>query len=476
MVVTRATAVASVPIVLHALGAPLYAVWVLAGSLVGIQSLFDLGVASAMVRYVAVGAAAGSRHAVYVTSRRALAFYAGLSLLVGIPMWLLAGQLADLVSYIDAGLRDDAIVIIRWAAVAFGLTNVVIVFSSTLQGIGRVGECYRDQVIGWFAYIPLLAVAIDVWSPAQAVGLAWVGSYALQLVLLVRTFVFAIRAVPYGKAVAPRIREMLAFGARWQVSALADFATFQLPRIAGSFAVSANALVGLDVAMRAAQMAAGPLLAFYPTVLPRATALLTKGDMTGFRAFLGRYHALITVAVLIGASALVPLEVPALAAWTGREVGSFNPLVGAAILVGTVAHASTGILSSGMLAIGDVNSVVVYKARQLGLAVVLLPPAALLGVPTLAVGVGVVLLVPALLFNRRAERTLEVPLTLSRPHVQTLLGLGFVQATVPLAVVIALRESVSAWVLLAIALLCVAAIVGAGWWLVLRRQLAGWLA
>jgi hypothetical protein len=129
-----------------------------------------------------------------------------------------------------------------------------------------------------------------------------------------------------------------------------------------------------------------------------------------------------------------------------------------------------------MLAIGDVNSVVVYKARQLGLAVVLLPPAALLGVPTLAVGVGVVLLVPALLFNRRAERTLEVPLTLSRPHVQTLLGLGFVQATVPLAVVIALRESVSAWVLLAIALLCVAAIVGAGWWLVLRRQLAGWLA
>lgn len=443
LVVTRATALASVPIVLHVLGAKLYAVWVLAGSLVSIQSLFDLGVGSALVRYVAIGAASGSRSAVGVVTRRALLFYVGLSVVVGAPMWFGASALADLIPYVGPAQHFDAVVIIRWAAVAFALTNVTLVLASTLQGIDRVGACYRDQVFGWLAYIPLLLLGLEVSSPAQAVGLAWVGSFGLQLLLLGRSLRLALAVIPCGHTEVPRIREMLSFGTRWQVSAWADFATFQLPRIVGSFALSAVALVSLDVAMRAAQMAAGPLLAFYPTVLPRATALLTTGDTSGLRSFLQRYYSLVTVLVIVGASVLIPLEVPALALWTSRSAASFDPLVGGAILVGAVAHASTGILSSALLARGDVNSVVSYKARQLLLALVLLPIGAWLGLAALAVAVGVVLTLPALAFNARAARLLDLVSPLRRATLTTLAGWAALQVALPMAALIALRPTLS---------------------------------
>src|ERR1700693_4154408 len=89
LIVTRASAVAAVPIVLHGLGSDLYAVWVLAGALVLIQSLFDLGVASALVRYVALAAAgeSGSRASVLIITRRALVFYLLLSTAAFLPLW-----------------------------------------------------------------------------------------------------------------------------------------------------------------------------------------------------------------------------------------------------------------------------------------------------------------------------------------------------------------------------------------------------
>jgi O-antigen/teichoic acid export membrane protein len=472
--VTRASTLAAVPIVLHDLGPDLYAIWVLAGSLVLIQSLFDLGVASALVRYVAVAAAADARSAVVIVGRRGMIFYLLLSIVVGIPLWFGAGALVDLVHFVTPSEHEAAVVITRWAAVAFALTNVTLVIASVLQGIDRVGPAYRDQTISWLLYVPLLVAGMSVVSPAQAVGLAWVVIYAMQVILLSRSLALGIRGVPKGVAEVPRFRQMLSLGGRWQVSAWADFATFQLPRYIAGFALSSGDLISLDLAIRAGQFVGAPLFAFYPTVLPRAASLLGRGGIPALRPFLQRCYSIGIVGIIVGVSVFIPLEVPALATWTGRSIHAFNPLVGCAILIGMAAYASTGLMSSALLARGDVNPVLVYKARQLLLAAILLAVATPFGLIAVAIALCISLALPAMMFNLTvaSEFGLDSPLRPARKH-WTLATYALAQATIPMAAVITVGSAVPPWQLLVLtsllALVCLA--VGG---LLLGRHLLRW--
>lgn len=450
LTVTRASAIAAVPIVLHGLGPNLYAVWVLAGALVMIQSLFDLGVASAVVRYVALAAAAdGARSCVIVVARRAMVFYLLLSALVFLPLWFGAEAVVGLVHFLKPSELAAAVVIVRWAAVAFVLTNVALVAASVLQGINRVGVAYRDQTVGWILYLPLLLGGMSLGSHAQAVGAAWVGAYAVQTVLLSRSLIVGVRRLPRGSARVPGFGEMLSFGSRWQVSAWADFATFQLPRFIAAVALSSGDVVSLDVAIRAGQFAVAPLFAFYPTVLPRAASLLARGGPQALRSFLRPYYSVGVVLVVVGVCAFIPVEVPLLAVWTGRPTSAFNPLVVAAILIGTAAHASTGLLSSARLARGDVNAVMLYKGCQLVLAAILLTVATPIGVLPVAIAMCLALSLPAVAFNLRSAKVLGLGRPLASMHTRwRLAAFALAQVAIPTALVVGVGSALAAWQLL----------------------------
>jgi O-antigen/teichoic acid export membrane protein len=476
--VTRASTLAAVPIVLHDLGSNLYAIWVLAGSLVLIQSLFDLGVASALVRYVAVAAAADARSVVVIVARRAMIFYLLLSVVVAVPLWFYAGSLVDLISFVKASEHAEAVAIVRWAVVAFALTNITLVIASVLQGIDHVGAAYRDQTLGWILYVPLLVVGMSLASPATAVGIAWVVVYTMQILLLSRSLAVGMRSVPTGSADIPRISEMLSFGGRWQVSAWADFATFQLPRFIAGFALSSGDLVSLDLAIRAGQFIVAPLFAFYPTVLPRAASLLGRGGMSSLRPFLQRYYSIGVPVIIVGVCVFIPLEVPAIATWTGRSVGAFNQIVTGVILIGTAAHASTGLLTSALMARGDINPVILYKGRQLFLAIVLLAAATPLGLVAVAIALCISLALPAMTFNFYAASEFE----LSRPLKPVLkhwrlLALALLQAAVPTAVVIYVGSAIASWQLLILATCAALASLALGGLLLGYRPLASryWL-
>ena len=200
MVVSRAASVAAVPLVLHNLGSDVYAAWAVAGSLIMLQSLFDLGVAAALVRFVAVAAAKDSRRVVLVVLRRSLVVYGGLSVVVGLPLWIFSRDLAGLLPYLHGKELDEAAVIVRYVAVAFGLTNMTLVLASLLQGVNRVDASYRAQTIGWLLYVPILSAGFEFGWSVHAVGLAWVLSYAAQLALLLPPSVAAVRGLETPKS------------------------------------------------------------------------------------------------------------------------------------------------------------------------------------------------------------------------------------------------------------------------------------
>jgi O-antigen/teichoic acid export membrane protein len=453
LVVSRLSSVAAVPLVLHRLGPDLYAAWVVAGSLVLIQSLVDLGVSGALLRFAAGAAAYDSRPALMVVLGRSMAIYGGLSVAIGLPMWIWAHDIAGLLPYLHGAKIGQAAVIVRYAAIAFGLTNVTLVLASVLQAVGRVDSSYRAQTIGWLPYLPLLYLGFATLSKPAAVGMAWVATYALQLILLSIPTVRALRGMGSQPAPTASWREMLSLGGQLQISSWADYATFQLPRLIGGLALTNAQLIDIDLAIRAAQVVVGPMHAFFPVVLPSVASELKRTGADGISRLLSRWSVPLLVACVLGTAAFVPLEDPLVAVWTGRSLSSFDAWLGGIVLLGFVGHASTGLLSSALLALGDIGPVVRYKAGQLGGAAVLLLPGALLGPRWLGLALTLALLLPALWFNRLAMRRLGVHLPPRDAPMWRRLAAGAATACGAALVLIGvLRGDVGAAVLLAIAL------------------------
>jgi O-antigen/teichoic acid export membrane protein len=458
LLVTRLSGVAAVPLVLDRLGPDLYAAWVIAGSLVLIQSLVDLGVSGALLRFAAAAAAQGSRPALMVVLWRSLAIYGGLSVAIGLPMWIWAHDLAGLLPYLHGSKIAEAAVIVRYAAVAFALTNLTLVLASALQAMGRLDSSFRAQTIGWLPYLPLLYVGFETLPKADAVGMAWVATYALQLVLLSVPAWRAIRGLGAHEAPTASWREMLSLGGRLQVSSWADYATFQLPRLIGGVALTNAQLIDVDLAIRAAQVVTGPVLAFFPVVLPSVANAWKEGGASSVARLIERWWAPLLVACVLGTVAFLPLEDTAVAVWTGRSLSSFDAWLGAIVLIGFVGHASTGLLSSALLALGDVGPVVVYKAGQLAGAAVLLVPGALIGPRALAGALALALFLPAIAFNRSAMRRLGVHLPGLHAALWRRLAIGAGTALgAGLAITVALRGSAGPTETLAIAMVPTAA-------------------
>jgi O-antigen/teichoic acid export membrane protein len=473
LVVTRLSSVAAVPIVLHELGTDLYAAWVLAGSLVLVQSLVDLGTSGALVRFAADAAARDSRHAVMVVTTRASLIYAVVSLVIAIPMWVLARDLADLLPYLHGSELTAAAVMVRYAAVAFVLTNLTLILGSVLQAVGRVDSSYRAQTIGWLAYVPLLLVGFEVVSDAHAIGVAWVGTYAIQLALLSWPTSVAVRRLGVAPAHAATWRELLSLGGRWQLVHWADFATFQLPRLIGGVTLKSAELVTLDLAIRAAQVVVGPVMAFFPVVVPTVSRTWATRGAGAVARLLEGWAVPGIVACALGAAAFLPIEAPAVAVWTGRSTASFDAWLGAAVVLGFLGHASTGLFSSALLAIGDIRLVLAYKTGQLVLAGMLLVPGALLGPLWLGLALTVALLLPAVAFNVRAASHLDVHLPRGMARLWRRLATAVtVVFAVPFALTLGLQDSLSALGVLLVAGPA-AAVCAAGSWLLFARDRAG---
>ena len=405
LVVTRVSTLAAVPLLLTGLGADLYVAWVLAGTLVTAQAMLDLGLGAALVRFVSAGTAQDSRAAVVGAMWRSAAFYAGVSAVIGMPLWLLAPELALAMPAIDVAQQADATTLLRYAVAMFAVSNLVLVLGSSLQGMDRVDEAFRGRTLGWLAYLPSLAVGGAIADDVHAAGVAWLVAGGLQVTLLARPTRAAVRRVGAGIAPPPRFAEMLSLGARWQVSSWADLATFQLPRLLGGLALPAGELIAIDLSLRYAQTVVMPAFAALPLVLPRASAAWTRQGMAGLRALMDRLMPPFCTVMAVGTAVAVPLGVPAIEAWTGYSLGRHGPAIVAAVALGISAHASTGLLSSALLAAGTLRAVIVYKALQLALALLALAAVAQSGSGLVAgIGVGVALAVPA--FIRLASREL----------------------------------------------------------------------
>jgi O-antigen/teichoic acid export membrane protein len=398
LLVSRLAGLAAIPILFSALGADLYAAWVLAGSLVMAQGLADLGMSAALVRFVSETSAQGFGDGARSAAVRGFLFFAGLGVAGAVCLSVYAEEIAAAASFEPR--TTDASVLIRYAAGAFLLTNITMSLAAILQGLNRVDISFQGQTLSWLVYVPALAAATEFVSPVHGAGLAWLATYGLQLLLLLLPSVRGLRALPQGRGAVPRMRDMISFGGQWQVSSWADFATFQLPRILGAFLLTSSAVVTVDIALRFGQAAVAPLFAIFPILLPAFSRIRIRGGWIGLRDTLQRWYTRGLGYVLLSVAVVVPLSAPAIATWIGRPIADIDIVVSTTVLLGLAAHASTGLFSNAWLAVGRLRPVIVYKTRQLSLAAIFVTAGALVGARELSVGLATSLIIPAVLFNR----------------------------------------------------------------------------
>jgi O-antigen/teichoic acid export membrane protein len=408
LLVARGSIVAAVPLILHGLGQNLYGAWVLAGTIIMSQGLVDFGVGAAATRLIAVAAAHRSRSDVLGVLARAGSIYGALSVAGGGLLVLNAHALVGLIPSLRGAAAPQAVQLVFYLAAAFAITNAVSLLASVVEGCGRVDLSAKCQALGWLFYVPCLLAGLRLGLRVHAVGLSWLIVYCVQASLLGKAAAKEVGLLPRREPSRIRLRALISLGGWWQISSWADFAAFQVPRLIAGALLSSGALLQLDLALRFAQLAVFPFFASYPVLLPLATHAEAGPGRPSFIRLISTWQRRAAVGAILVSILMAFLARPAIAAWTGTTLSFVDPAVCIPLLVGVIAHASTGVLTTALLAIGRIGLVVRYKALQFIMAIAFVVSAKGLGVRGFAAAAASAFVVPAAIFVWQSSRLLGI--------------------------------------------------------------------
>jgi O-antigen/teichoic acid export membrane protein len=398
---TIAAGLVLTPFILHQVGPLSYGLWVLVGSVVGYGTLLDLGISSAVVKYVAEYRARGQADQARQLIATALWLYAGLGLVV-ILLSALAAPLFPQLFQVPPAERQTAAWLVLLAGVGtglglpcstsgavlrglhrFDLQNLLVLASALLSTLGTIavlllgGGILGVMVVSILVMLVLQAPAIWlVHHAAPEVGFSWrAASWArVRPVLGFSSWLFAVNA-------AGRVQtksDEIVIGWFLPVAAVTPYAL-------------ANKLS--DVALMLADQ-------FMKVLLPLASELHAGGDLARLRAlYLTSTRLTLAILVPVGGTIAV-LAGPLLTAWVGAAYSEYAYLV-VILLLADIIGASQWPAASVLQAIARHRvlavTAVASAAVNLALSILLLSRVGLAGValgtliPTAVGSVGFVL-------------------------------------------------------------------------------------
>ncbi|TDH64012.1 flippase [Dankookia rubra] len=187
------------PFLVHQLGLERWGLFTLALALVGVFGVFDFGVGQALTRALSerIGAGRGEEAAGLVGA--ALAWLAGLSLLVAAGLWLGVPLLVERVLNVPAALQPQAIAAMRVLAAAAPL----VVLNAALWGVLAAYQRFRAAnlatiPVNVFYYLGPVLVLL-VWDDLMAVMLTLVAvrlANTISYLFLLRDLVRRVLATP----------------------------------------------------------------------------------------------------------------------------------------------------------------------------------------------------------------------------------------------------------------------------------------
>ena len=360
------------PYIVIRLGLHDFGIWSITGAIAQYAALFDLGVARAANRYVALFHARGDRE-----SERAV---------IGICLTALAG-LACVLFAIPVLLPDITDRILRTGDPS--LARYLVFCAATILVCGLLARALAAASIGRGRQVPA-NIGVGILSVAQILG----GVVALVLDPTLRTFalgtavgaavglaaVVAIILFDEGQIVVGRpraalAREVLSYGMKGQAMGGADIVMFQAgkliagmvigPAAAGAYELGSRLVLGAQAFGSAASVA-------MTTHLTRAYAVAGEAEMLAQFSRLTRRNAAAAIFLPLFLCATSFSAVPL---WLGdRHEGVILVLAGLA--PGVAVNVSTGVCTASMLAMGRSGVVSITAMASAVISVVLALPLA----------------------------------------------------------------------------------------------------
>jgi O-antigen/teichoic acid export membrane protein len=330
------------PFIVHQLGDVRYGLWALVVSVVGYGSLLDLGIGSAVVKYVAEHRARGQAEEAHHLIGTALHLYAILAL-AAVGLSLLVAPIFTQVFQVPPEQRETA----RWLVVLVGIGVGVSIPAATpnavLRGLQRYDLVNLLSIVG--NLLSAAATVVVLLRGGGVLGMVAV-SIAVTLVMLVPGVWLVRRVAPelrfgwsFARAGWPdraRVRTVLAYSSALFLSQTAGRLQRKTDHLVIGAALPISAITPYALALRLSELPTLVTDQLIKVFLPLASELDAQNDRARLR-WLYLTGTRLTLALFVPiACVLIFLAEPILALWVGAEYMGSAHLVVILTLAGLV--------------------------------------------------------------------------------------------------------------------------------------------
>jgi O-antigen/teichoic acid export membrane protein len=314
--------------ILQHLGANLYGLWVLVGSLTAYGSLFDFGIAAAITKYVAEFRARQELERARSLIATALCLYIGLGLVVVLLTVLLMPVFPHLFA-IEHDQRVTAMWLVLLSGIQMGLSIPCAAPAAVLRGLQRFDIINILSVVG--TLLSATATVVILFAGGGVVGLAIVG--IIVTVLMQIPAIWCIQRLapdmPFGwrGADARLVRTVAAFSSSLFLMHLGGQLETKTDEIVIGRFLPLSSVTPYNIARRVSALPLALTEQFLSLLLPLASSMDAENDHTRVRSlYIVSTRLTLAMFIPIGLS-LVVLAKPILALWVGEAYSAYSHLV-----------------------------------------------------------------------------------------------------------------------------------------------------
>jgi O-antigen/teichoic acid export membrane protein len=231
--------------------------------------------------------------------------------------------------------------------------------AAILQGLQEIRGMNIAFILSQLGYLGLLVLTCLVGWGIWGLILATATMYVIQIAVVVPIIV---RHFPRGSGSlsARSWGTVLRMGWQVQMVWIADFAVFQVPKVAAGVLVSASAAGQLDLALRIPIAAAGVAIPILPPLIPAASHFMALGERHALVALCERAMRYLAVIVFPTFAVVLAFGPAALTIWVG-SVGSGLDRPVRLLAIALLANTLTGVATSVALGADRVSLALLYK-------------------------------------------------------------------------------------------------------------------
>jgi O-antigen/teichoic acid export membrane protein len=316
------------PYILHRLGDDAFGLWILVFSFTGYYGLFDLGIRSSIVKYVAQYTAANDHEGLARVINTSLFTYSCVALILLVATFV-SSLYIDRLFHVSPAFLPTARLLFLMGGSAVALGFPLGVFGGILEGLQKFYLLNLTQVVSTVLRAVLIVLALRHGRGLLAVALITV---TLPLAASVLYIAIARRFIPIqlGREFVdrPSLRQLMGYGLVTFIIIVADQLRFQTDAVIIGIFLSASAITFFSIGSKLAEYAVAPVHSMADIFLPMASHFDASKDMDRLRQVLIEGNRFCAFTMFPICAMLIVLGKSLIEVWVGpKYVSSYVILV-----------------------------------------------------------------------------------------------------------------------------------------------------